>query len=100
MSKLFKFNRPKQRRPKKKPLTSGGIPRDHMAIPAPPPAVMIAGTLKGGAGALVPSGKVSGVADNIFLRYSYVAKYAALPGPSRASVAIVPRKRERIPPSA
>lgn len=55
---------------KEKKLTSGGIPKDHMAIPAPPPAAMMAGTLKGGAGALEPSGKVSGAADNIFLRYS------------------------------
>lgn len=62
---------------------------DHIATPAVPPATMTAPRFK----SVEP-----GVLKKPFVT-SYAAKYAALPGPSRAIVATEPRKTLRMPPS-
>ena len=82
--------------------TSGGIARAHMAIPAVPPARMIAPRLssEGDAPAGVRAFFVTSYAAKYLigirselatLHLKVERTYAALPGPSRASVAPVPR---------
>ena len=87
--------------------TSGGIANAHIATPAVPPAKMTAPRFRSA------GEEPAGVKD--FFVTSYAAKYleprsgfvlasvhstyAALPGPSRARVAAVPRKMLRVPPS-
>lgn len=92
--------------------TSGGMANVHMATPAVPPAKITAPRFR--------SAGEDPTGVNDFFVTSYAAKYlvsrlvflhptvcsllthktyAALPGPSRASVAAVPRKMLRMPPS-
>ena len=90
--------------------TSGGIARAHMAIPAVPPARIIAPRLSSEGDA--PAGVRAFFVTSYAAKYLFVIKsepatlylkvertYAALPGPSRANVAPVPRKILRTPPS-
>src|SRR5271156_2366821 len=66
----------------------------HMATPAAPPAAMTAGRLR--APVAFPSASFG---LKLRLTYSYIAKYAAEPGPSLASVIALPRNTDLMPPS-
>ena len=90
--------------------TSGGIAKVHMAIPAVPPARIIAPRLSSEGDA--PAGVRALFVTSYAAKYLFVVRselvilclevertYAALPGPSRANVAPVPRKILRTPPS-
>lgn len=75
-------------------MVSMGKTGIHMAIPAAPPAATTAG--RDSSPVTLPFSSF-GVRDRFV--YSYVAKYAAEPGPSRARVIALPRKTLRMPPS-